>query len=221
MAAIVSDGFLNNFSMETIVVADDQEIIRLGIRAIIDKQPKQYNVIEAVSCAEVMQILATNSVQFIILDMFLAGDNIFSTAYRLLENGQDARILVHSMKEDLYALRLMQKGIRGFVTKRGPVKELENAIGCLLKGEIYMSAAMKEDLFKPDRVNLFGNPVDALSDRELEVAEYVANGLGPTEIAKKMKLDVTTVSTYRRRAFEKLSVHNTMELKEKFTMYKR
>jgi two-component system, NarL family, invasion response regulator UvrY len=206
--------------METILIADDHEIVRMGIRSIIENQPKQYIVVEAATCAEVIQALSNHPVQFTILEMFLADGNIFSTVHQFMESVSATSVLVYSMNEKIYARRLMQKGIRGFVSKKAPVQELENAIHCLLKGEIYLSAGMKEDFFKPGKADLFINFVDSLSDRELEVVEYLAIGQGATEIAQKMKLDITTVSTYRRRAFEKLGVHNVIELKEKFLLYK-
>jgi two-component system invasion response regulator UvrY len=207
--------------METILIADEQEIIRLGLRTIIESLPQKYNVIEATTCNNIMQLLATRGIKYTILDMFLADGNIFSTVYGLTEHCQTTGILVYSMKsEKIYATRLIQKGIRGFVSKRTTVEELTNAISCLLKGEIYLSPAMKENLVRPGKGNNLQNPIDTLSDRELEVIEYVMTGMGPKEIARKIQLDTTTVSTYRRRAFEKLDVQNLIELKEKFLLYK-
>jgi DNA-binding NarL/FixJ family response regulator len=206
--------------METILIADGHEIVRMGIKAIIENQPQKYDVIEASTCAEVLQILSTNLVHYVILEMFLSDGNIFSTVHQFTEFATDTSILVYSLNEKIYARRLMQKGIRGFVSKKASVHELENAINCLLKGEIYLSAGLKEEIFRPAKADLMTNPIDSLSDRELEVVDYISLGIGTTEIAQKMKLDVTTVSTYRRRAFEKLGVHNVVELKDKFLLYR-
>lgn len=87
-------------------------------------------------------------------------------------------------------------------------------------GEIYLSSLTKEALTQPQKADRFVNPIDFLSDRELEVLEYVSSGVGVKEIAILMHLDVTTVSTYRRRAFAKLGVENILDLKDKFTLYK-
>jgi len=206
--------------METILIADDQEIIRIGIRVIIDRQPEKYTVIEAATCTEVKQIVSHHKIQYAIVEMFLADGNIFSAAHQFTDFLPHSSILVYSMHEKMYARRLMQKGIRGFVSKKASVHELEHAILCLLKGDIYLSAAVKEELFRQTKAGLMANPIDLLSDRELEVIEYVAAGETPTEIARKMKLDITTVSTYRRRAFGKLDVHHIIELREKFLLYK-
>jgi two-component system invasion response regulator UvrY len=207
--------------METILIADDHEIIRRGVRMIIESFPKKYNFIEAASCSEVTEILSSRQVNYTILDMCLADGNIFSSIQQITRYCDKTRILVYSMNaEKIYARRLMQKGIRGFISKQSSMEELENAVRNLLKGEIYLSPALKEDLFRPAKTSLLENPVDLLSDRELEVVEYVAIGMGAKQIAQRMNLDITTISTYRRRAFEKLEVENMIELKDKFLLYK-
>ncbi|HEY6900510.1 MAG TPA: helix-turn-helix transcriptional regulator, partial [Puia sp.] len=76
------------------------------------------------------------------------------------------------------------------------------------------------ELFGPSGSDKIGNPIEALSDRELAVVEYTTSGMGTKEIAHKMNLDITTISTYRRRAFKKLKVQNLFELKDKFMLYK-
>lgn len=204
--------------METILIADDHEIVRRGIKMIIEGLPGKYEFIEAGSCAEVMQVLSVRRVGYAILDMILSDGNVFSTTQQLTAYTDQTRILVYSMNsEKIYAKRLLQKGIRGFVCKQSNIDELENGIRSLLKGDIYISPHLKEALFTKASPE---NPIDALSDRELEVVEYVAMGMGAKEIARKMNLDITTISTYRRRAFEKLDVQNTIELKDKFLLYK-
>lgn len=206
--------------METILIADDHEIVRRGTRMIIESLPVKYNFIEAATTTEVIQVLSKQKIQFAILDMFLEDGNIFSAILQDPEYCRKTNILVYSMNsEKIYARRLMQKGVRGFVCKQASIEELEIAIQNLLNGEIYLSTSQKKDLFGP-KAELSENPIDLLSDRELEVIEYMTIGMGAKEIATKTNLDITTVSTYRRRAFEKLDVNNIVELKNKFMFYK-
>jgi two-component system invasion response regulator UvrY len=207
--------------METILIADDHEIVRRGVRMIIGSFPKKYHFIEAATCTAVIQALSRQPVHYSILDMNLADGNIFSMLQEVSGYCYPTKILVYSMNaEKIYARRLIEKGVRGFVSKQGSLEELECAVRSVLNGEIYISTALKESLFGAARGKLFENPIDQLSDRELEVAEYVSTGMGAKEIAQKMNLDITTISTYRRRAFEKLDVQNMIELKDKFLFYK-
>ena len=207
--------------MKTILIADDHVIVRLGAKLIIESFPQKYHLIEASTCAQVVKALSSQQVHYAILDMFMEDGNMFSNVEQIAALTPQTAILIYSMHpEKIYAKRLMQKGVRGFVSKRAPLEELEIAIRNVLNGEIYLSAGMKEMLFAQATIGLAENPVDLLSDRELEVVEYMATGIGAKEIANIMHLDITTVSTYRRRALEKLDVQTTTELKEKFLYYK-
>jgi two-component system, NarL family, invasion response regulator UvrY len=207
--------------METVLIADDHQIVRRGVRMILESLPQKFHIIEAGTCAEVKEAISQHHIQYAVLDMSMPDGNIFSAIELNLAESRQTNILVYSMNaEKIYAKRLMQKGVRGFVSKQAPIEELEIALQSVLKGEIYLSAHMKEELFEPAKSTSSENPIGLLSDRELEVIEYVAMGMGSKEIAGRMNLDITTISTYRRRAFDKLGVQNAIELKEKFLLYK-
>lgn len=207
--------------METILIADDHEIVRRGVRTIIEGFPQKYNCIEASSCIEVERLLTAGDIHYAVLDMFLADGMFFSSIQQILGSGNRVNILVYSMSAGkIYTQRLMQKGVKGFLSKQSSVGELEIAIRTILKGEIYLSGAFKETLFGTNKPDTSANPIDLLSDRELEVVEYMTAGMGAKEIAQVTNLDITTISTYRRRAFEKLDVDNMIELKDKFMFHK-
>jgi DNA-binding NarL/FixJ family response regulator len=87
----------------------------------------------------------------------------------------------------------------------------------MLRAEVYISPALAQEMSSKDN-DL--NPIDLLSDRELEVVEYLIAGLGAKEISNKMDVGITTISTFRARAYEKFGVDNIIELKEKFFLCK-
>jgi two-component system, NarL family, invasion response regulator UvrY len=207
--------------METLLVADDHEIVRQGIRLIVESFPKKYQFFEASTCVEVMKTLSREKIDFAILDMQLEDGNIFSTVSQFTDYCSKTAVLVYTTSpEKIYARRLVQKGIKGFLSKQSPIAQLETAIRTVLNGEVYLSPWMKETIFQASKANDSGNPIDTLSDRELEVAEYVSSGIGMKEIAELMNVDITTASTYRRRAFDKLNVQNVVELVNKMMLYK-
>lgn len=207
--------------MDTILIADDHEMIRYGIRSMIDSFSRTYRFIEATSCTEVVQLLSRGSVQYAILDMNLSDGNFFSSMDAITAYCNQTHILVYSMNaEKIYARRLIQKGIKAFVNKQAGMHELEKAIQALLQGETYAGQEWNEQVSVRTRTGVMENPLEALSDRELQVAEYITTGMGTKEIAWRMALDVTTVNTYRKRAFDKLDVQNRMELKDIFLVYK-
>ena len=207
--------------MKNVLIADDHEIIRKGIRMLIENFPEKYNFIEASTCKEIVEVLSGGEIHYAILDMFLADGNIFSVIQEIAGFSRQTIMLVYTMNEErIYAKRFIEKGVRGFVCKQSGISELEGAIQTVFNGEIYLSPELKETLFNPANSNVLANLIDSLSDRELEVVEYMVMGMGTKKIAHIMKLDTTTVSTYRRRAFTKLDAQNTIELKEKFLLYK-
>ena len=200
--------------MRNILIADDHAIVRVSIRIILEDISKEYNLIEASTCAEVYKILSEQSIDYAVLDLFLADGNLFSMLQRANKRFRKTNILVCSMNaEQLYAKRLMAMGTRGFFNKNASIEELELAIKCLLKNELYLSPWLKSNLLgvgPPAKAN----PFDKLSDRELEVVEYLVTGIGSKEIGRKMNLDITTISTHRRHIFEKLNISNMVQLKE-------
>lgn len=207
--------------METILIADDHEIVRQAVRMMVDTLQGHYKILEAATCSEAITILSEQKVSFAILDMSYADGNIFSSDQQLSDYCKKTAILIYSMNDErIYGKRLLQKGVRGFVSKQASVHELKVAIDNLLKGEVYLSPWLKESFCMPEKTSQAKHPIEALSDRELEVAEYIMTGMGTKEIAWKMNLDITTISTYRRRAFEKLDVQNVIQLKDKFLFYK-
>jgi two-component system, NarL family, invasion response regulator UvrY len=207
--------------METILIADDHEIIRRGVRMIVESLPQQYRVIEAASCADVIKTLSSGKIHYSILDMTFSDGNILFDTELLTTYSAATDILVYSMSsENIYARRLLQKGVKGFVCKKAGIEDLEKAIRSLLAGETYISPVLTKALLDPSRSNESKNPIDTLSDRELAVVEYITAGMGAKEIAHKLNLDITTISTYRKRALNKLNVQNIFELRDKLMLYK-
>jgi two-component system invasion response regulator UvrY len=203
--------------MKTILIADDHEIIRMGVRMLIESFPEKYNFIEAATCVEIMQAFTDEQVHYAVLDVFLADGDLFSEIREISKHCQQTNILVYSMvPEKIYAKRFLKRGISGYVSKHATMKELENAILCCLQGQIYLSKAMREDLMRPKQEGISGNPFDLLSDAELQVVKYVAMGIDTKEIALKMKLKIATVNTYQRLAFKKLNVTDRVELEKRF-----
>lgn len=207
--------------METVLIADDHEIVRRGVSMIIEGVPRQFNIIEAATCAEVRKVLSGQQVHYAILDISLADGNFFTEINHITPFGTQTKILVFSMNaERIYAHRLLAKGVRGFISKMAGMEELENAVQTILDGGYYTSPALKAFMEKDNKREAPENLIDTLSDRELEVVEYMVLGLGTKEIASKLNLDLTTISTYRKRALEKLEAQNIVELKNKFLLYK-
>lgn len=207
--------------MKTVLIADDHEIVRLGLRKIVALNG-DFIFLEASACSEVKSLLSTRHVDYIILDLVLIDGSALSIIDWIIEQFREVRILVYSMNaEKIYADRLLRKGVHRFVNKQAGTMELEQAIKDFLNDKIYSGSMLAEEPSPyANTSNLQKNLIDSLSDRELEVIECIAAGMNTTEIANQMGLAFTTISTIKMRAYKKFGVENDVELKVKFLLYK-
>jgi DNA-binding NarL/FixJ family response regulator len=121
-------------------------------------------------------------------------------------------LILSASAEDQYARRLLKAGASGYLGKDSAAEELSHAVRKLLAGGLYISAVLAEKLAMELHQDP-GRPChETLSDRELEVLRLIASGKGTSQIAGQLTINVTTVSTYRARIQEKLSLTSTAEL---------
>lgn len=207
--------------MKNLLVADNLEIVRSGVKLLLRPLLKDAQLVEARNCAEILTRIRADRPIFAIMDIYYKDGSIFTLIPTILQLSPYTSILIYTeIPERVYAKRLLQMGVKGYVSKRSSMETLEEAMGKLLKGEMYVSAELQKYFFSNFKTAGQDNPLDLLSDRELQVIEYLSGGMGSKEISKLLSLDITTVSTYRRRACEKLNVTNMIELRDKFILYK-
>ena len=149
----------------------------------------------------------------ILLDISMPGRNGMETLKQLRAMGIKSPILMLSMhSEDQYAVRALRAGASGFINKECANDELLSAIHKVLTGKKYITETVAEKLAdsvgKPEQKLLH----ESLSDREMQVLQQIASGKTVSEIAEEISLSVNTVSTYRARILEKLSLNNSAEL---------
>ena len=114
--------------------------------------------------------------------------------------------------EEQYAIRALRAGASGFLSKDSATQELVSAIHKVLRGRKYVSTSLAEKLADGAGVSYDKLPHEWLSDREMQVLQFIANGKTVSEIADEIFLSVNTISTYRTRILEKLRLHNNAEL---------
>src|SRR5271154_3773960 len=145
--------------MKSILIADDHEIVRRGIVALLDDLPVKYKIIEAADCSTVLSVLFKEHPEYLILDMNLADGNIFNNVQNIIEIYPDTRVLIYTMKsEKLYAIRLLKIGVKGFVSKESSINELKEAIQKFLNDDMYLSSQLKEQLFVSSQPGIQENP---------------------------------------------------------------
>jgi DNA-binding NarL/FixJ family response regulator len=195
-----------------IYLADDHEIVRDGLKALVNAQPDMEVVGEAGDgCKAVDEILGLHP-DVVVLDLSLPGLDGGQVADRLRAECPEVRVLALTVHEDKgYLHRLLGAGAAGYILKRAASVELGHAIRIVARGGTYLDPNLAgrlvgELLQKPPAAGTTRDEV--LSGREREVVRLIAMGFGNREIAAQLEISVKTVETHRTRALEKLGVEN-------------
>jgi DNA-binding NarL/FixJ family response regulator len=207
--------------MIRLLLADDHTIVREGLRRIVAETRDITVVAEAASGPEVLQRARAERPDVVVLDLSMPGRGGLETLQDLKRLRPPPHVLVLSMyPEDQYGPRLLKEGADGYMTKESAPDLLIGAIRKIHAGGKYVSPALAEKLaFSLDA--RFDRPLhDSLSAREFQVARLIASGRTGGEIAAELNLSAKTVSTYRTRILEKLSLRNNAEIMQYLMRHK-
>lgn len=209
------------FKKYRILLADDHSVVRQGIALLLREMVREPELLHAATYAATLECIRTSeNIDFLILDINFPDGNSTRMVQEIREIMPDIRILIFSaLEEDTYALRYLNAGANGFLSKLANDEELRYAIKYFLDHGKYISAPMKEKIIDNYMQKIPINPLDQLSDRELEIARLLIKGFGNLEISILKSLQKTTVSTYKKRIFEKLNIDNLPALIEIFNSY--
>ena len=200
-----------------ILIVDDYLIVRKGIELIIHENLQNAIVHHAENYREAIQVIKAVHIDLIILDIIIEGVEDIKIMNEIKFIQKNTKILIFSChEENFYGLRYIKNGADGFLNKlSSDVKIIEVINEILLNGNYY-STNIKNKLNTRVVKKRFLNPIENLSDREFEVAKMLVNGSGNLEIANKLNIQMSTVSTYKIRVFEKLNINNIVALSEFF-----
>jgi DNA-binding NarL/FixJ family response regulator len=200
----------------SIFIVDDHPLVRSGFQQLIAGEPDLSICCEAGTLSEALDTIKRHQPDVAIVDISLPDGNGLELVKRLRIHSPSTRILVISMhEEELFAERALRLGVRGYINKQEAAEQVVEAIREILKGKIYLSQRMTEQLL--NRVSTGGgsldrSPVRNLSDRELEVFDLIGRGFSTGEIADKLHLSVKTIETYRANIKKKLHLKSAAEL---------
>ncbi|HEV8260124.1 MAG TPA: response regulator transcription factor [Burkholderiales bacterium] len=194
--------------MIRILIADDHEIVRDGLKRILAGTADMEVAAEAAGGDEALALVKANDYDVVMVDMSMPGLSGMDLIKRLRIEKPKLRILVLSMHgEQQYAARALKAGASGYLNKDSAAEILVGAIRKIAAGGVHITEAAAASLVSAEKA-----PHEALSDREFEVLRLLVEGLGPTDIGEKLHLSVKTVSTHKTRILEKLRVNSTAEL---------
>jgi DNA-binding NarL/FixJ family response regulator len=197
--------------MIRILLADDHEIVRDGLKRILGASSDVQVAGEAGNGDEALALARAHDYDLALLDMSMPGLSGIDLIKRLRLEKPKMKLLVLSMHgEPQYAARALKAGASGYLTKDSAAEQLVGAIRKVAAGGVMVSEAAAAGLLAASTGE--GPPHSRLSDREFEVFKQLAGGASPTDIARRLHLSVKTVSTHKSRIQEKLGLSSTAEL---------
>lgn len=199
--------------MKKILLVDDHEVVRDGVKRILDKQPGAATFGEAGTAPEALELVRGQDWDVVLLDISLGGRDGLEVLKEIKRLRPRLPVLILSMhSEELFARRALKAGAAGYVTKGSPRAELAQAVDEVIKGGVYVSPTLAEKLVLDLREGTDRPPHENLSDREFEVLRLIASGKTVGEIADILSLSAGTISTYRARILEKMGMKTNAEL---------
>ena len=196
----------------TILLADDHNIVRQGLKLILCAHSDLQVVGEAANGKEVIDLAQRLKPDIVLMDVAMPEVNGIEATRRIVQTNPRARILVLSMhKEAVYVREILRAGARGYILKDAIDTELLNAVRSVAGGDGYVSPAISGTLLD-DHSQRSNTPADTLSVREREVLKLIAEGKTNKDVATHLNLSVYTVDSHRSKIMDKLNLHSTGEL---------
>jgi len=196
-----------------ILIADDHNVVRRGLRQVLADEFKKIEFGEANDARQAVAKALQQKWDLMVLDIAMPGRSGLDVLKELKVQCPKLPVLVLSMyPERQYALRAFRSGAAGYLTKASASSELVSAVKKILAGGKYVSATLAEQLAGELADPAHEASHETLSDREFEILCLIASGKTVKEIAVKLTLSANTVSTYRARVLKKMKMETSAEL---------
>lgn len=199
--------------MVNILIVDDHELVRTGLKGILSVSNDYQVVGEADTGEEALRLCKELQPDLVLMDINMPGIGGLEATRKLKQFNPEIKIIVLTMhKEGPFPSNLIKAGAKGYITKDCGVVETMAAISAVMKGGTYISNQVAQQLAVDMLTNGSQNPFDNLSQRELQILMMILQGNKVREIAETLNLSSKTISTYRYRLFDKLKVKNDTEM---------
>jgi two-component system invasion response regulator UvrY len=196
-----------------VFLVDDHELVRTGIRRILEDVRGIKVVGEADSGEDAVKWCRTEQADIVLMDMNMPGIGGLEATKKILRFNPDMKVIVLTIHtENPFPTKVMQAGAAGYLTKGAGPDEMVNAIRMVQSGQRYLSPEIAQQMalsqFTPDSEN----PFKELSERELQIMIMITKGEKVTDISEQLNLSPKTVNSYRYRLFSKLDISGDVEL---------
>ena len=191
----------------------DHELVRAGIRRILD-DVKGIKVVGEAHCGEdAVKWCRTNNADVVLMDMNMPGIGGLEATRKMLRYNPDIKIIVLTVHtENPLPAKVMQAGAAGYLSKGTAPQEMVNAIRTVCAGQRYIALDIAQQMALSQVMPDSDNPFASLSERELQIMMMITKGQKVNEISEQLSLSPKTVNSYRYRMFSKLNINGDVEL---------
>ena len=207
--------------MVKILLVDDHELVRSGIRLILERVAGFVVVAEVKSGEDAIRYCRKDAPDIVLMDVNMPGIGGLEATKQIVRMSENTRVICLSMHtENPIPAKVMQMGASGFITKDAESEEMIRAIHKVAAGQKYVSPDIAQQIAIGKLDFNDANPFEQLSDRELEITLMLVKGQRVPGIANSLNISAKTVNTYRYRMFEKLDISTDVELTHLALRYK-
>ena len=204
----------------TFLIADDHSVVRHGVSLVIKELFFNAKIHHAGTFKETLKTLKETKIDLLVLDINFPDGNSINIIGETKTLQPDLKILIFSAyEESLYALRYLNAGASGYLNKGCHEAEMKQALQSMMVSGKYITQNIKDQILDSYISKKPLNPLEQLSDREIEVARLLIKGFGNMEISEMLHIKKSTVSTFKNRIFEKLAIDNLADLIDFFQLY--
>jgi DNA-binding NarL/FixJ family response regulator len=202
--------------MINIILADDHQVVRKGLRALLSAEPDFMIVGEAGDGLETVKLVEELKPDILVLDLMMSGINGLAVTHQLIKKIPELKIVILSMhSNEAYVLEALRSGARAYILKESSPEDLIRAIREVSAGRRYLSSPLSERAIEAYTQKIETKPIDPfdqLTTREREILFLAAGGSTNAEIAAKLYISPRTVETHRTNLMHKLDLHGHTHL---------
>lgn len=197
------------------LLADDHSLIRQGVVFIIEEMELDCEIYQASNLHQTLEFINKFPIDIAIIDANFPDGNSLNVLPEIKKISPDTKILIFTgIDEGPQSLKYLTAGANGFLSKMNDEEEIKNAILTMVNSGAYISPITQALLIDSIRNPAVSNPLLLLTERELQIAKMYAEGQGNLEIANSLDVKQNTVSTLKKRIFDKLEIENIVGLIE-------
>ncbi len=196
-----------------VLLVEDHGLVRAGFRALLTSLPGVDVVAEASNGQDALRLISKLHPDVVLMDIAMPGLNGIETTRRAVKLRPRPRVLVLSMHRDrTYVREALLAGAAGYLLKESDRDELESALAAVAGGQVWLSPSIAQYIVEDvvqgaSHISQDGLPLGALTPRQREVLQLLAEGHSTKQIASRLRLSIKTIETHRGQIMSRLDIH--------------